>query len=79
MTVFGLHGGVAAVIQGKPDDQSFNPAFVAEFFDLTEIVAEVATFQRFEWCDSQSKAVTACQSDSSTAYIKAESRSRAGT
>ena len=72
MTVSGLQGGVAMVIQGEPDDQSLNPAFLAEFLDLTEIVAEVAAFQRLEWSDGQSKAVTACQSDSSAAYIQAQ-------
>ena len=77
--MFGLRGRVADLIQGEPHDQSLNPAFNAEFFDVTDIVAEVATFQRLEWCDRQAKAITACQSDSSTAYIKAESRSRTGT
>ena len=72
MTVFGLHGGVAGIIQGEPNDQSLNPAFVAEFPDLTDIVVEVATLHCIQWSDSQSKAVAACEPDPSTADIKAE-------
>ena len=72
MTVFGLHGGVAGIIEGKSNDQSLNPAFVAEFLDLTDIAVEVATFQRIEWSDSQSKAVAASEPDASSAHIKAE-------
>ena len=72
MTVSGLDGGVAGIIQGKSNDQSLNPAFVAEFPDLTDIVVEVATLQCIEWSDSQPKAVAACEPDPSTADIKAE-------
>ena len=72
MTVFGLHGGVPGIIQGESNDQSLNPAFVAEFPDLTDVVAELATLQCVEWSDSHSKAVAACKPDPSTADIKAE-------
>ena len=73
MTVLGLQGGLAGVIQGEPHDQSLNPAFVAECLDVTDIVVEVVTFQCIEWSHGQSKAIAACESDSSTAHIKAES------
>ena len=72
MTVFGLHGGVAGFVKGEPDDQSLDPAFVAEFPDLTDIVVEVASLQRMERSDSQTEAVAACESDPSTADIKAQ-------
>ena len=72
MTVSGLDGGVACIIQRQPNDQSLNPAFVAECPDLTDIVVEVATLQCIEWSDSQSKPVAACEPDPSTADIKAE-------
>ena len=72
MTVFGLHGGIAVIIKGEPNNQSLNPARVAECLDLADIVIEVATLQCFEWSDSQSKAVAACEPDPSTADIKAE-------
>ncbi|QNJ22589.1 putative Holliday junction resolvase domain protein [Synechococcus sp. MIT S9220] len=39
---------------------------------MADIVIEVATLQCFEWSDSQSKAVAACEPDPSTADIKAE-------
>ena len=72
ITVFGLHGGVTGIIQGEPNDQSLNPAFVAECPDLTDIVVEVSTLHCLEWSDSQSKAVATCESDPSTADVKAE-------
>jgi len=72
MAVFGLRGGVACIIQREPNDQSLNPTFVAELPDLSDIVVEVTTMQCVEWRDSQSKAVTACEPDPSTADIKAE-------
>ena len=72
MTVSGLDGGVACIIQRQPNDQSLNPAFVAESPDLTDIIVEVTTLQCIEWSDSQSKPVAACEPDPSTADIKAE-------
>ena len=72
ITVFGLHGGVAGIIQGEPNDQNLNPAFVAKFPDLTDIVVEIATLHCIEGSDSQSQAVATCEPDPSTADVKAE-------
>ncbi len=51
MTVFGLQGRVASVIQWEPHHESLNPAVLTEFLQLPDVVVEVAAFQGIEWRD----------------------------
>ena len=74
MTVLGLQGRVAFVIQWEPNHKNLNSAIFTELPQLPDVVVEVATFQRSEGCDRKAKAIATCQSDSSPAHIKAESR-----
>ena len=51
MTVLGLHGRLAFVIQWQSHHERLNSAVVTEFFQLPDVVVEVSTFQCVEWFD----------------------------
>ena len=60
------------VIKGQAHHQGLDPAFRTELLQIAEIIVKVASFQGDEWCDGQTKPITASQADSATTHIKTQ-------